>query len=108
MPQPTRPASVRIVQYCPLRQRLLMPIAEPFLNWIGREIVRGSGSLMGSLRDVSPRQARRSRPSTSAERGFGRGPRWALRLGLWFFLARVISPLEIILQLRDGLRQRVG
>src|SRR5262245_50621461 len=46
MPHPTRPASVRMVQYCPLCQRLLSPMAQPFLNWIGRVIVRGRGSLM--------------------------------------------------------------
>src|SRR5882762_4202631 len=55
MPQPTKPASVRITQYCPFCQRLLMPMAQPFLNWIGREMVRGRGSLMGesSARSVS-------------------------------------------------------
>src|SRR4051794_10284893 len=46
MPQPTSPASVRIVQYCPFCQRLLMPMAQPLLNWSGRAIVRGSGSFM--------------------------------------------------------------
>src|SRR6516164_10258007 len=50
MPQPTSPASVKITQYCPLCQRLLIPMAQPFLNWIGREIVRGSGSFMASPR----------------------------------------------------------
>src|SRR5690349_17324295 len=54
MPQPTRPASVRIMQYWPLRQRLLMPMAQPFLNWSGREIDRGRGSVMGILRSLGP------------------------------------------------------
>src|SRR5438445_710794 len=49
MPQPTSPASVRMVQYCPFCQRLLMPMAQPFLNCRGREMVRGNGSLMASL-----------------------------------------------------------
>src|SRR6516165_398009 len=49
MPQPTRPASVMITQYCPLCQRLLMPTAQPFLNCSGRDIVRGSGSLIDEL-----------------------------------------------------------
>src|SRR6266849_9820437 len=46
MPQPTSPASVMMVQYWPLCQRLLMPMAQPFSNWIGRAIVRGRGSFM--------------------------------------------------------------
>ena len=33
MPQPTMPARVRIEQYCPFSQRLLMPMAVPFSNW---------------------------------------------------------------------------
>src|SRR5262249_29968795 len=49
MPQPTRPASVMMTQYCPLYQRLLMPTAQPFLNCKGREIVRGRASLIDEL-----------------------------------------------------------
>src|SRR5439155_21085726 len=38
-------------QYCPLCQRLLMPMALPLLNCSGRETVRGmTGSLMGASR----------------------------------------------------------
>src|SRR5438132_14393522 len=55
MPQPTKPASVRIVQYWPRCQRLLMPMAQPFLNWIGREMVRGSGSFMTFLQQMMDR-----------------------------------------------------
>lgn len=40
------PASVKIEQYWPFCQRLLIPMAQPFLNWIGREIVRGSESFI--------------------------------------------------------------
>src|SRR5262245_40433515 len=50
MPQPTRPASVRMVQYWPWRQRLLTPMAQPLANCKGREMIRGRGSLMGELR----------------------------------------------------------
>src|SRR5439155_21074616 len=49
MPQPTRPASVMMTQYCPLCQRLLIPTAQPFLNCSGRDMVRGSGSLIAGL-----------------------------------------------------------
>src|SRR5438270_8291196 len=57
MPQPTRPTSVKIVQYWPFRQRLLMPIAQPFLNCSAREMVRGNGSgMMRSSRRAGGRQ----------------------------------------------------
>src|SRR4051812_23011864 len=51
MPQPTRPASASSVQYWPWCQRLLMPIAVPLRNGIGRDVVRGRGSLMTGLRE---------------------------------------------------------
>src|SRR5438093_12389123 len=41
MPQPTSPARVRIVQYCPCCQRLLMPTASPLSKRIGRWLERG-------------------------------------------------------------------
>src|SRR5437660_299036 len=50
MPQPTMPAAVRMEQYCPLSQRLLMPMARPCSNCRSRRVVRGMGSLMKLLR----------------------------------------------------------
>src|SRR5262245_6569718 len=46
MPQPTMPAGVRMEQYCPFSQRLLMPMALPFSNCNSRVTVRGMGSAM--------------------------------------------------------------
>src|SRR5579863_10772363 len=43
MPQPTTPASVRMEQYCPLCQRLLIPMALPLLKLSSRLIVLGRG-----------------------------------------------------------------
>src|SRR5438093_993260 len=68
MPQPTSPASVSSMQYWPLRQRLLMPMAQPFRNWIGREMLRGSASLMAGLLGPLLRR-RRARQGQG-----GRGP----------------------------------
>src|SRR6516165_9427317 len=95
MPQPTRPASVRIVQYCPLCQRLLMPMAQPFLNWIGREIVRGSASLMASLRMLR-RVANRVRSATleviwTSLRSRGKGRDMRRSLGLMVLVILVGS-----------------
>src|SRR5262245_18804310 len=71
MPQPTRPAAVRMVQYWPFCQRLLTPMAQPFSNCSGREMMRGIGSLMGVTPGTEP----------------GRGPR-----GIVFRLAPSGAP----------------
>src|SRR5262245_4200564 len=66
MPQPTSPASVRITQYCPFCQRLLMPMAQPLANWIGREIGRGRESLILIPLTATPLPRRASVPACSA------------------------------------------
>src|SRR5580765_3138744 len=44
MPHPTMPAAVRIEQYCPFSQRLLMPMARPCSNCMSWRTVRGMES----------------------------------------------------------------
>src|SRR5262245_44575751 len=106
MPQPTRPASVRIIQYWPLRQRLLMPMAQPLANGIGREMERGSGSLMAGLPGVpwgdgvvsTPRS---TAPGDDTQRLYRDGRRsWRLRS--WLRSERVIMYIDLASKLHKS------
>src|SRR5688572_17451775 len=104
MPQPTMPTVVRIEQYCPFSQRLLMPMASPCSKWRVRRTVRGSSSAMVRssfkldtfnrllLRRACCQRACRMAPWQRAPRAGSEVIMKKLSIGSWAFLFNQEQP----------------